>query len=165
MAHTDMFLKLDGIDGESQDDKFKDWIEVHSWNWGVHQAHTAHTGTGRGHSKASFQELHFSADLTKASPKLFKACAKGDHIKKAKLVVRKAGGDQPLEYFTIEMEDVIPTNVAWNGHGGGGVHSQVAENLALSFAKFKVIYKPQGKTGAAESNVDWGFSINEHKEI
>ncbi len=165
MASTDMFLKLDGIEGESQDDKFKDWIEVHSWNWGVHQAHTAHTGVGRGHSKASFQELHVSKSLEKSSVKAFKGCAKGDHIKKAKLVVRKAGGDNPLDYFTIEMDDILVTNVGWSGHGGGGGHSQVAETLAISFAKFKVIYKLQSKTGGGDSNVDWGFSINEHKEV
>jgi type VI secretion system secreted protein Hcp len=163
MAETDMFLKLDGIEGESQDSKFKDWIEVLSWNWSVHQSSTAQRHQGLGHSKASFQELHVSKHLDKASVKAFKACAKGDHIKKAKLVCRKAGGDSPLEYFTIEMDDVLITNVAFSGHGGGG--SQVSETLALSFAKFKEIYKPQGKTGTAESNVDWGFSINEHKEV
>jgi len=162
MAETDMFLKLDGIEGESQDHKFKDWIEVQSWNWGVHQNATAHRGTGLGHSKASFQELHVSKHLDKGSVKAFKACAKGDHIKTAKLVCRKAGGENPLEYFTIEMEDVLITNVAFSGHGGGG--TQVSETLALSFAKFKETYKPQSKTGTAASNVDWGFSINENKD-
>jgi len=163
MAETDMFLKLDGIEGESQDHKFKDWIEVQSWNWGVHQASTAHHHTGGGHSKASFQELHVSKHMDKASVKAFKACAKGQHLKKAKLVCRKAGGDNALEYFTIEMDDVIITNVALSGHGGGG--AQVSETLALSFAKFKEIYKPQSKTGTAESNVDWGYSINEMKDF
>jgi len=163
MAETDMFLKIDGIDGESQDSKFKDWIEVLSWNWSVHQASTAgkHTGGG-GHSKASFAELHISKPMDKASVKLFKACAKGEHIKKAKLVCRKAGGD-PLEYYTIEMDDVLITNVAHSGHGGGA--SQISDTVALSFAKFKKIYKLQSKQGTADSNVDWGFSINEHKEV
>ncbi|MBR0800726.1 type VI secretion system tube protein Hcp [Bradyrhizobium jicamae] len=163
MADTDMFLKLDGIDGESQDSKFKDWIEVQSWNWSVHQASTAQRHVGSGHSKATFAELHVSKHMDKASVKLFKACGKGEHIKKGKLVCRKAGGDSPLEYFTIEMEDVLITNVAFSGHGGGA--SQVSDTVALSFAKFKEIYKPQSKTGTAESNVDWGFSINEHKEV
>ena len=31
---VDYFLKIDGIDGESQDDKHKDWIEVLSFSWG-----------------------------------------------------------------------------------------------------------------------------------
>jgi len=162
MAETDMFLKLEGIEGESQDSKFKEWIEVLSWNWSVHQGSTASRGTGLGHSKASFSEIHVSKHMDKASVKAFKACGKGEHIKKAKLVCRKAGGDNPLEYFTIEMDDVMITDVSYSGHGGGG--SQVSETLALSFAKFKQVYKPQSKTGTAESNVDWGFSIHEHKE-
>ena len=38
----DIFLKIDGIDGESMDDKHKNEIEVLSWRWniirGVHHA-------------------------------------------------------------------------------------------------------------------------------
>jgi len=163
MAKTDMFLKLEGIEGESLDDKYKDWIEVHHWAWGVHQAHTAHSGEGRGHSKASFSELSLSADLTKAGPKLFKACAKGEHIKKGKLVVRKAGGDNPHDYMSIELENLLVTGVQWNGNGAAG-HSQVSENLSLSFAKFKLKYQLQGDTGAGKGNVDWGFDIAAHKD-
>ena len=29
------FLKLDGIAGESADDRHADEIEIHSWSWGV----------------------------------------------------------------------------------------------------------------------------------
>ena len=34
---SDMFLKIDGIKGESNDDKYKDQIEVLSFSWGAHQ--------------------------------------------------------------------------------------------------------------------------------
>ncbi len=33
----DIFLKIDGIDGESMDDKHKNEIEVLSWRWNIHQ--------------------------------------------------------------------------------------------------------------------------------
>ena len=33
----DAFLKLDGIPGESQDDKHKEWIELHSFSMGIAQ--------------------------------------------------------------------------------------------------------------------------------
>ena len=32
---VDIFLKLDGIKGESQDHKHKDEIDVLAWSWGV----------------------------------------------------------------------------------------------------------------------------------
>jgi type VI protein secretion system component Hcp len=31
----DVYLQIDGIKGESQDDKHKDWIECASVNWGL----------------------------------------------------------------------------------------------------------------------------------
>ncbi|HEY7575111.1 MAG TPA: type VI secretion system tube protein Hcp, partial [Thermoanaerobaculia bacterium] len=34
MAKTDYFLKIDGIEGESQDGKHKGEIDVLSWSWG-----------------------------------------------------------------------------------------------------------------------------------
>ena len=34
MAVVDFFLKVDGIEGESQDSKHKGEIEVVSWSWG-----------------------------------------------------------------------------------------------------------------------------------
>ncbi|EHJ84235.1 putative cytoplasmic protein [Salmonella enterica subsp. enterica serovar Baildon str. R6-199] len=42
----DIFLKIDGIDGESMDDKHKNEIEVLSWRWNIHQESTMHAGSG-----------------------------------------------------------------------------------------------------------------------
>src|SRR5215204_6521956 len=99
---VDMFLKLDPIKGESQDDKHKDEIDVLSWSWGMHQTGTTHQGTGGGAGKVSVQDLTFTHYVDKASADLIKACTKGDHIAKGTLVVRKAGGEA-LEYIKIEM--------------------------------------------------------------
>ena len=54
----------------------------------------------------SFQDLHFTAPVSKASPLLFSRCATGTHIKKATLYVRKAGGEQQ-DYYVIKLEDVL----------------------------------------------------------
>jgi len=40
MATVDYFLKLDGIEGESQDYKHKGEIDVESFSWGVSQVGT-----------------------------------------------------------------------------------------------------------------------------
>ena len=40
MAAVDYFLKIDGIDGESKDDKHKDEIDIESWSWGETQTGT-----------------------------------------------------------------------------------------------------------------------------
>ena len=34
---SDVYMQIDGIKGESQDDRHKGWIEVSSVHWGIHQ--------------------------------------------------------------------------------------------------------------------------------
>ena len=48
MAQVDYFLKLEGIKGESQDDKHRDEIDVLSFSWGVSQTGTMAFGGGAG---------------------------------------------------------------------------------------------------------------------
>ncbi|SUH39397.1 Hcp1 family type VI secretion system effector [Salmonella enterica subsp. enterica] len=71
----DIFLKIDGIDGESMDDKHKNEIEVLSWRWNIHQESTMHAGSGLGSGKVSVTNLDFDHYIDRASPNLFKYCA------------------------------------------------------------------------------------------
>ncbi len=73
----DIFLKIDGIDGESMDDKHKNEIEVLSWRWNIHQESTMHAGSGLGSGKVSVTNLDFDHYIDRASPNLFKYCASG----------------------------------------------------------------------------------------
>jgi type VI secretion system secreted protein Hcp len=158
---VDMFLKLDPIKGEAQDSKHKDEIELLSFGWGVHQTGSMHSGTGGGAGKASFQDLHFTHWIDKATVDLIKACTQGDHIQKGELVVRKAGGKDALEYIKISMTNVIVTNVS-----PGGSHSEdrLTENVTLNFQKYKIEYKQQTEKGAAGASPQFGWDIAANKE-
>jgi len=93
----DVFLKLTPeITGESLDAKHQDHIDIESFQWGLSQT-VAPIGGGGGAGKASFQDFSFTADISKASPQLFLACASGAHIKEGVITIRKSGKDQ-LEY-------------------------------------------------------------------
>lgn len=46
----DVYLHIDGIKGESADDKHRDWIECKSVSWDVHQPRSATASTGGGHT-------------------------------------------------------------------------------------------------------------------
>ena len=94
MAAVDYFLKIDGIDGESMDHKHMGEIQIESWSFGETQAGSHSSGGGGGAGKVQMQDFHFVMKVSKASPKLFLACATGQHIKKAVFVCRKAGKDQ-----------------------------------------------------------------------
>ncbi len=152
---VDMFLKLDGIDGESVDKSHGKEIDILAWSWGMSQSGTFHAGAGGGAGKANFQDISVTKWVDKASATLMAKIATGDHVPKARLTVRKAG-KTPLEYMIIEMEKVMITSYSTGGSGG---EDRLTENITLNFAKVKVKYVPQKEDGSGEAEVEFGFDI------
>ena len=105
---VDIFLKLEGIKGEAQDDKYKDEIDILAWSWGASQSGTTHSGSGAGAGKVNVQDLSLTKYIDKSSATIFQHCCNGKHVTKGKLIVRKAG-EKPLEYLTVDLEDIIVT--------------------------------------------------------
>lgn len=143
----DQFLELDGIKGESTDKVHKDKIDVLAWSFGASNSGSAHQGGGAGSGKSSFQDLSATKYIDKSSPVLMAAVATGEHIKKGTLYVRKAGGKSPIEYYKIDMEEILVTSVSQGGSGG---EDRLTENLSLNFAKFTVKYQQQKPDGSKE---------------
>lgn len=156
---VDMFLKLDGIEGEAQDDKHAKTIDVLAWSWGASQSGTTHMGAGGGGGKANVQDLNFTHYVDSASHTLIQRVFDGKHITKGDLIVRKAGGS-PLEYITIKMHDIMVTNVSTGGSGG---EDRLTENVTLNFAKVDFIYKPQKADGSADPDKKAGWDIAANK--
>lgn len=152
---VDIFLKLDGIKGEAQDDKYKDEIDVLAWSWGASQSGTTHSGSGSGAGKVSIQDISISKYIDKSSATLFQHCATGKHISKGKLIVRKAG-EKPLEYLTIELEDIMVTHVSM---GGSGSEDRLTENITLNFGTYHLKYAVQTASGSKGAEVEHKWHI------
>jgi type VI secretion system secreted protein Hcp len=144
---ADIFLKIDGIQGESKDDKHKNEIELLGWSWGQTQTGSAGRGGGMGTGKVEVHDINFTKNLDKATPKLMLACASGNHIPKAAMVMRKAGGEQK-EYLKIDLEDVMVSSYTTSGTGGGETPT---ENVSLNFGKITVEYFEQDNKGTMTS--------------
>jgi len=129
----DIFLKLTGIEGESQDATHAHEIEVLSWDWSVSQQSNMHLGSGGGAGKATVDDLTVEHYVDRASPNLVQYCLTGKHIPEAVLVMRKAGG-APLEYLKITMEDVLVTPVKPESNKNMAIPR---EKVCLSFARVK----------------------------
>ena len=162
-AAVDYFLKLDGVEGESTDERHKGEIEILSWSWG--ETNTAAMSPGRGGGagagKVSMQDFHFVKSYDKASPSLFLKCATGEHIKEATLSVRKAGGDQQ-EYLKVTLTDVIITSYQTGGSSGDPVPT---ESFSLNFAKIEFEYKPQKPDGSLDAPVKAGYDLKLNKKV
>ena len=156
MAAVDYFLKIDGIEGESQDDKHKNEIDVLSWSWGENQHGTSAAGGGGGAGKVSMQDFHFVMKVSKASPKLMLACATGEHIKKAVLTARKAGKEQQ-EYLKVTLSDLLVSSYQTGGSGHGDVVP--TDQVSLNFSKIEVVYKEQKADGSLGGATPAGFDL------
>ncbi|MDB5901170.1 MAG: Hcp1 family type secretion system effector [Betaproteobacteria bacterium] len=155
---VDMFMKVGDLKGESKDNTHKESIDVLAWSWGMSQSGTTHLGTGGGSGKVSVQDLSFTKYVDKSSTNLIMACCNGKHYPEAKLTVRKAG-ENPLEYLTITMKDVIVTAVSTGGSGG---EDRLTENVTLNFGQFYTEYKPQKADGSGDAGVfaKWDIAKN-----
>jgi len=152
---VDMFLKIDGLKGEAQDEKHKDEIDVLSWSWGMSNSGSAHVGGGSGTGKVSVNDVTLTKYVDKVSADLMLHCCNGKHFPTAVLTVRKAG-EQPLEYLKITMSEVLIASVSTGGHGG---EDKLTENVGLNFAKVKVDYIEQLPTGGAGAKPSMGWDI------
>jgi len=142
---VDYFLKIDGIQGESQDKTHKNEIEIESFSWGATQTGTASHGGGMGAGRVSVQDFNFMMQVNKASPKLFLACAQGEHIKNAVLTCRKAGKEQQ-EYLKVTFTDLLVSNYLTSGAGAGGAAPM--DQISLNFSKMEMEYKEQKADGS-----------------
>lgn len=160
MAAVDYFLKIDGIEGESMDAKHKGEIQIESFSFGANQGGTMAYGGGGGAGKVTFQDFHFVKKMDKASPKLFLACSRGDHIKSAILVCRKAGKEQQ-EFLKWTFSDLLISSYQTSGSGAGDVLPM--DQISFNFSKVEVEYKEQKPDGTLGGTIKAHYDIKVQK--
>jgi len=154
MAYV-IFIKMDGITGESTDAKHRGEIDVLSWSWGVTLSSSTHVGGAGGAGKAIPADLKFSHRIDLASPSLIKACASGRHIKEAVVSVQKTGA-APFEFLTIKLSDVTVKSVE---PVVNTLENNATEIVGLDFSRMEFEYRQDLKPGAT-SKVLWDVAAN-----
>jgi type VI secretion system secreted protein Hcp len=162
MALVDYYLKIDGIEGESQDQKHKGEIEIDSFSWGQAQSGTAATNGGIGAGVVAMHDVNFVMKVNKASPRIALACANGDHIKNAVLVCRKAGKQQQ-EFLKYTFSDVLVSSY----HTGGSQQNDVVpiDQFSLNFGKIECEYKEQKSDGTLGGTVKMGWDVKKRAAV
>jgi len=163
-SHSDFFLKLGDIKGESQDDKHKGEIDLKSFSFGVKQpSGSAAVGQGGGVGKAQFHEFSFQKSIDAASAKMMQACASGQHFPEATLTCRRAGGTQ-AEYLKVKLENVLISGFEMSG-GYNANEKLPMDTFTLNFAKITFGYKAQNSDGTEGANTQTGWDLLANKKI
>jgi type VI secretion system secreted protein Hcp len=161
MTTFDYFLRIDGIQGESNDAKHKGEIDVASWSWGETQSATTGPGGGAGTGKVEMSDLHVVSPISKASPSLLLACASGKHIKSAVLTGRKAGKAQ-ADFLTFSLGDVLVSSYQT---GAAASDEPPMDSVSLNFARIEVEYKEQKADGSLGASVKVGWDRKTNKKL
>jgi type VI secretion system secreted protein Hcp len=162
MAAADFFLKIDGIEGESQDKTHKGEIPLLSWSFGAAQSGTSSHGSGAGGGKVNFQDFHFVMTVNKSTPKLLEKCSDGTHIKSAILVCRKAGGTQQ-EYLKVTFTDILVSSYQIGGSGGSDLVP--TDQISLNFSKIEFEYKEQKADGSLGGAIKTGYDQKLNQKV
>ncbi len=162
MASVDYFLKIEGIDGESKDDKHTGEIQLQSWSWRETQSGAMSAGGGGGAGKVSMQDFHFVMEVNKASPKLLLACASGQHIPSATLTCRKAGTDAQ-EFLVYKFYELLISSFQTGGSGGSSILPQ--DQISFNYTKIEVAYKEQTATGALGGATNAGWDLKKNAKV
>jgi type VI secretion system secreted protein Hcp len=153
----DAFLKFEGKDipGESVVKGHEGELEIQSFSFSASNPGSRHSATGGGVGKGEPGDMVLTHFSDKSGPMLLLCCCSGEHIPKATLYVRKAGGEEAVTYMEIEMTDILISSYSTGGASGG----ETMDSFSLNFAKINFIYRPQSRTGEAEPDVTQGWDI------
>jgi type VI secretion system secreted protein Hcp len=152
----DVFLKLTGIEGESQDDVHLGEIQVTTYSLGSNST----VGSGAVKGTVSVQNLHFTKCVDSATAQMMKCHFQQRRIPKATLSVRKAASGSPLDYFVIELIDVAITSQSTSYNQNDEL---VQESVTLSFRALNVKYTKQSNEGDQNGGVEFGWNLAQNK--
>lgn len=159
---SDAYLKIEGINGESEDERHRNWIECSNVLYAVHQPRADVVSTAGGHTtgRADLYPISFSKLADLASPVLLQTCATGKTIPKASFEFMRADGDgKPITYFKIELENVMIASIKPDS-GEGGI---ITERVQLAYAKIKWHYTRQSIRGGAQGDTSGSWDCSAHK--
>ena len=148
-----MFLKIDGIEGESNAQGHVNEIDILSFTWAAANA-AGSAGAGAGAGKVTFENATMTKAVDRASPPLFHALATGQHIKQCILTVEE--DRKPAQLTSITFTNFLIASITEAFATSADVPQ---ETIVISFAQFQISYTPQKTDGSADTPITAGWNL------
>ena len=162
-----MFMKIDGVSGDSKNYEFKGWSDILSWNWGM--TSNRKSGHGSDGDKTVLNEISIVKPLGIDSPGIRLLLAQGKSIPSVELSITPVVSKREVQtkYVSIKLEDVVIKSIVSNG---GSEDNFFREHLTLLFDKVHFEFSHNaapavdGKAGAV-SNFNFGWNVPSNAEL
>ena len=154
---VDYFLKLDGIQGESQESGHKDEIQIMSWSWGASQVSSVSSTGGSGAGKVSLSDFSIMANFDKSTPKFFKSICAGQHIKSGTMSAIKSGAEGK-PYLKVDFKELFVSSLQISAS------SEVPTvSIGFTYNEIKIDYSTQNEQGNLASTGPVTYNTKENK--
>jgi type VI secretion system secreted protein Hcp len=157
---VDIYCKVDGVDGESQDAKHTGWISVESIAGGVANAGAFAYGGGGGSGKSQWQDLTVRCKFDKCFATLMQKCASGEHVSNVEISACKAGGEQQ-EFLNIKMQNVLISSLNLSG----AESTEPMFDCGFNFSQITVTGKAQTNQGSMGAATVAGWDVKQNQKI
>ena len=158
-TNLEIFLKLDGINGESTAKGHKKEIDVVSYEQAIDVTVFHAGGGGSSTGKPTFSGVRFRKMVDAASIPMVLACAMGKHLKQAQFTFRRVASG--FDFYKVTLDDVLITHIAqiagigetfplsFNALNAGASADGFLDEV--TFAYGKIHWRYQGPAGATIS--------------
>ena len=175
-APFEIYVKLDGIEGESAVRGHENETIVVSYEQSIDHAAPPLTGsTGAAAGRPTFSGVRFRKPLDKGSIPLLLACAAGTVIRTARFAFRRTGTG--LDFYMVTLADVLVTHIVQRAGAGaqyplsfdmltsGADTTGFLDEVTLAYSKIQWEYHPVTATGAPGPAVQGGWDLRLNQKI
>jgi type VI secretion system secreted protein Hcp len=142
---ADIFLAIDGIQGDSTDARHKNQIAIESFAF---LARRPTTSSSRGAAAVRFNGLRLDKVYDVSSPKLFAAATSGRHLKSATVTFSTSGDPSGTDVLTYKLSDVTLTSYEQGGaNPDQKALGSLEEEIGLTAARVSVTEKTFNANG------------------
>lgn len=160
-----IFLKIDGITGESSDKNHKGWIDIDYFSWGNQRQITSNTSTqgDRESSNTIISDLILYKHMDKSTPNLFmNACCGGG--KEIKIHLSQTGsGSGSNVYAEYTMQNAIIRH--YEMAAKSPCRYRPIEEIKISFIRLQIKYIQYDDANQPLAPIATGFNTGTNTKV
>jgi type VI secretion system secreted protein Hcp len=137
-SHSKIFINYDGlsIKGDSQDNNFKDWIQIDSYQLGAGRAVGTPLNGSRDLSKVSLSEVTLTKQFDNSSVPLRQEIFSNQERRLVEIHFTRQGSRSESEsYFIVRLNNVLLSSISASSGG-----DRPSESLSLNYTKIEWEY-------------------------
>ncbi len=159
-----LFMQVDSVTGESEDDQHTGWTDIQSFSWGASQPGAMASGSGGNAGTARFNDLVVVAYMDKGTAAILQKCVTGAHLPSVVISACKSGGKK-IEFMRVTLKEVLVTVAQVAGSDPSDASERLLMHYGFQAAQVKKQYWQQQNDGSKGAEVSAAWDIKKNAEM